>query len=151
MSNMSTKKTILAARQAVVDSTMQLPANNELGIDNAKVVSGFLGQLVSAVANVDANKDGKISLLEILAKAQVIAFAAISQLSGISLKAALAELKDLNSDERQRLIANFASTFELANRDAEWLVEDWLFWLEEGFSLFGRTKAMWKKEDEPAG
>lgn len=155
MSNMATKKTILQAQRANDPRALaiqQFPANNELGIDNARILAGFLGKIVTAVSTIDANRDGKITALEILNKLQVIAFDAFVTLPGISVKKAIAELRDANNEERQQLLLAFAEKFQLNNVEAEWLLEDWIFWLEQGYTLYVRTKQMFAKtEEEPVG
>jgi hypothetical protein len=153
---MATKKTILAAQRAQdprAAALQQFPALNELGIDNARILSAFLGKVVTAVSTIDANRDGKITALEVLNKLQVIAFEAFVTLPGMSLKTALAELRDANNDERQQLLLAFAEKFQLNNVEAEWLLEDWLFWLEEGITLAARTKRLFAKpvQEEPVG
>jgi hypothetical protein len=147
---MATKKTILQAQRANDPRSLaiqQLPINNELGIDNARILSGFIGKVVTAVSTIDANQDGKITALEILNKLQVIAFDAFVTLPGMSVKRAIAELRDANNEERQQLLLAFAEKFQLNNVEAEWLLEDWLFWLEEGFTLYTRTKEMFTKTE----
>lgn len=141
---MASKRTILEARNQPVDPAPQIPTSENLDIDQAKIVSGFLGQLVSAVATIDGNGDGKITWLEILNKVQVIGLSALVTFPSINLRTALAQLKDADAQEREQLIAAFSEKFDLANDQAEWLIEDWIFWLEEGFSLFKRTQAMLK-------
>ena len=43
---------------------------NKLGIENAQPAAGFLGSLITNLANMDANEDGQISAFEIFATAQ---------------------------------------------------------------------------------
>lgn len=148
---MATKKTILAA-QPPVSEDPGIPTNEHLDIDQAKIVSGFLGQLVTAVANIDSNGDGKISWVEILNKVQVIGLSALAIFPNVNLRVALAQLKDADAGERDQLIGAFSEKFDLSNDQAEWIIEDWINWLEDGFTLFKRTQATFKPvETVPAG
>lgn len=149
---MATKRTILAAQTEPGNEDPGFPTNNNLDIDQAKIVSGFLGQLVTAVANIDGNGDGKISWIEILNKVQVIGLSALSIFPNVNLRVALAQLKDADAGERDQLIAAFSEKFDLSNDQAEWIIEDWIKWLEDGFTLFKRTQATFKPvETVPAG
>lgn len=148
---MATKKTILEARTQPVQPAPQIPTSEDLDIDQAKIVTGFLGQLIGAVASIDGNGDGKISWVEILNKVQIIGLSALATFPNVNLRVALAQLKAADAQERQQLVAAFAEKFDLANDAAEWLIEDWIFWLEEGFSLFKRTQAMLKPTEVVAG
>lgn len=144
LNNMANKRTILEARNQPANTAPQIPTSENLDIDQAKIVSGFLGQLITAVVNIDGNGDGKISWIEILNKVQVIGLNALAIFPTINLRVALAQLKDADAQEREQLIAAFSEKFDLTNDAAEWLIEDWIFWLEEGFTLFKRTQAMLK-------
>lgn len=149
---MATKHTIIAARTQPEIKAGLSEEPTELGIDQAKIVTGFLAQLVSAVANIDGNKDGKISWIEILNKVQVIGLSALATFPQVNLRTALAQLKDVDSGERDILMATFSEKFDLTNDQAEWLIEDWIKWLEEGFTLFKRTKTFLQPaETTPAG
>lgn len=141
---MATKKTILAAQTEPASRALasEIPTSEHLDIDQAKIVSGFLGQLVTAVVNIDGNNDGKISWVEILNKVQVIGLSALATFPTVNLRVALAQLKDADAGERDTLIATFSEKFDLSNDQAEWVIEDWIKWLEDGFTLFKRTKAL---------
>jgi len=139
---MATTKTILPATTRT--EPRAAVENDELGIDQAKIIAGFVGQTITALTSLDADQDGKITYVEILAKLQVIGLAALSTFPGLNFKLAIAQFKDTNNAERQELILTFAEKFQLSNTEAEWLIEDWLSWLSDGFNLVARTRAILK-------
>ena len=111
------------------------------GIDNATPVAQFVGELVTAIASMDANQDGQISWLEILNKVQVIGFKAISTFTNTDLTMLKKELADLDNEELKQLIEAFADKFKLSKQEAEWLIEDWLRHIADTAKLVGRTVA----------
>jgi len=142
---MATTKTIVpAATSARTEPRPTVAANDELGIDQAAIIASFMGQTITALTSLDANQDGKITYVEILNKVQVIGLAALATFPGLNFKTAIAQFKDADHEERKELIASFAAKFELSNTEAEWLIEDWLTWLSDGFSLVARTRTILK-------
>jgi hypothetical protein len=118
----------------------------ELGIQAVSPVVAFTGRLVTTVVNIDEDGDGKVEGSEILKAAQNIGFDAFAVFRGFNLGEVKAELKDLDPTERQQLIDVFAKEFDLSNDEAEYLIEDWIEWLNRGTVLISRTRAMTKKE-----
>lgn len=110
----------------------------------ASPVAGFVGELITGLATLDANRDKKITWLEMINKVQLIGFKALSTFSGFDLaefKEGIAELYQ-NTSARKELIEAFIQTFELTNREAEYLLEDFLRWLEQGVTLYNRLQAL---------
>lgn len=77
-------------------------ANNQVGIEESKVVFSLIGTSVRAVANLDTNKDGTIQTLEILNGVQVIALKALRNLPDI--RAFRSEAVDYTEAEKAELI-----------------------------------------------
>jgi hypothetical protein len=75
------------------------------------VVSAF-GQLITAAANLDSDKNGQIELTEIFTFVQTL----VMKVAGVygSFPKALKQLNDVTSDERSEFIDLFASNFELS-------------------------------------
>ena len=49
---------------------------------------------------------------------------------------------DITKKEAQTLAEALAQTFSLSNKEAEWLVEDYIAWLAQGYNLIRRTIAI---------
>ena len=101
------------------------------------VVSAF-GQLITAAANLDSDKDGRIELTEIFNFVQTL----VMKVAGVygSFPKALKQLNDVTSDERSEFIDLFAAKFELSNEDAEKLIEEWLFVVDDLLDAIKATK-----------
>lgn len=107
-------------------------------------VSAFIGMLITSIFTLDANHDSKVTWIEVFNKIQVIGLKALVTFPGFDLaefKQGLAELKT-DSSARKQLIDSFAEQFELSNREAEYLLEDFLRWLEQGVTLYNRLQAI---------
>ena len=101
------------------------------------VVSAF-GQLITAAANLDTDKNGQIELTEIFTFVQTL----VMKVAGVygSFPKALKQLNDVTSDERSEFIDLFASNFELTNVDAEKLIEEWLYVVDDLLDAIKATK-----------
>lgn len=127
-----------------MDENSQALSSGDLGIDNAALLASDLGSIITGLVNIDTNKDGKISAIETFGFLQLATVKVLSRYR--TLSEAMAELKDTDSTERKALIAELAKTFDLENDEAELLIEDWLYWVEEGGTLVGRTINLLKTE-----
>lgn len=107
-------------------------------------VAAFVGNLFTSLTTVDANKDGKISWIEGINKIQVIGLQALSTFSGFELTLFRQGLDDLRKDAeaRKQMIEAFVEKFELSNREAEYLFEDFIRWLADGVTLFNRLQSL---------
>ena len=103
-----------------------------------KLVVAAFGQLITAAANLDSDKDGQIELTEIFNFVQTL----VMKVAGVygSFPAAIKQLKDVTSDERTEFIDLFAANFELSNEDAEKLIEEWLFVVDDLLDAIKATK-----------
>jgi len=120
-----------------MEDNSQALSSGDLGIDNAALLASDLGSIITGLVNIDTNNDGKISAIETFGFLQLATVKVLSRYR--TLSEAMAELKDADSTERKALIGELAKTFDLENDEAELLIEDWLFWVEEGGTLVGRT------------
>ncbi len=124
---------------------------NHLGVDNAKPAVSFLGSLITNLGSLDANNDGKISAFEIFATAQKVTVEFFSLNSRISSWEEVGnEIVDLTKKEAQTLTEALAKTFALSNKEAEWLVEDYIAWLAQGYVLIRRTISIKKSQPKAA-
>jgi hypothetical protein len=120
------------------------PQKGNLGIDNAIPFAQDIGSIITGLVNIDTNKDGHISGMEVFGFLQLATVKVIGRFN--TFNEALAEIKDTDSDERNALIAEFSKTFDLTNDDAELLIEEWIGWIEDGGTLVGRTIQLLKKD-----
>jgi acetylglutamate kinase len=114
--------------------------NSNLPITRVTPVTHLLAEAVSALINIDADKNGAVSLAEALNALQIIGLRAVTTFVGFDMKDFKDQLRDIDAQERKQLIEAFASKFTLSNLEAEILVEDWLRWLEQGVTNIERTK-----------
>ena len=103
--------------------------------------------ILNAVLTIDANKDKKIELSEVLPLLMVVVTRTMSSYGSIGQ--ALSELKEAfvgegNAGARAELVAVFAEKFDIENDVIEELVEDTLAYLVEGYDLVLRYKALAK-------
>lgn len=117
-------------------------AKQNLPITRVTPVTSFLAEAVSALINIDADKNGAVSLAEALNSLQIIALRAVTTFVGFDMAEFRAQLKDIDPQERKDLVETFAAKFKLPNVEAEILVEDWLRWLEQGITNIERTKRL---------
>lgn len=111
-----------------------------LPITQVKPVTAFIGKLVTNSIAIDQNKDGVIQMMEWLNLLQVTVLDVFRQFAGFSFAEFKAQLRDIDPNERKELIATFKEVFVLSDTEAELLLEMWLDWLEQGVSLFERTR-----------
>jgi acetylglutamate kinase len=115
---------------------------SNLPITRVTPVTHFLAEAVSAIINIDSDKNGAISLAEALNALQIIGLRAVTTFVGFDMKEFREQLRDIDAQERKQLVEAFASKFTLGNLEAEILVEDWLRWLEHGITNIERTKRL---------
>lgn len=118
---------------------------NKQPITRVKPVVSFLANLVSRITQIDANRDGRVQMLEALNALQVLAFEAFKDFYGFSVAELRLQVRDIDEAERAELVAVFKEKFILTNTEAELVIEAWLDWLSQGFGLFERTKALFDK------
>jgi hypothetical protein len=101
------------------------------------LVTAF-GELITAAAKLDSDKDGKIELTEIFSFVQTL----VMKVAGVygSFPEAIKQLNDVTSEERTEFIDTFASEFELSNDDAEELIEEWLYMVDDLLDAIKATK-----------
>ncbi len=125
-------------------------AKLNLPINRVKPVAAFVGQLISKLTTLDANKDGKIQFLEIMSALQVVGFEAFQSFYGFSMNEFKAQLRDIDPQERGELLAAFKEKFVLSDLEAELLLEAWIDWAVQGISLIERTKMIFGKTETVA-
>lgn len=106
-----------------------------------------LTAILNAVLSIDADKNKKIELSEVLPLLMVVVTRTMSSYGSIGQ--ALSELEEAfvgeeNADARAELVAVFAANFDLSNDELEELVEDTLSYLVEGYDLILRFKSLAK-------
>ena len=103
-----------------------------------KLVVAAFGQLITAAANLDSDKNGQIELTEIFTFVQTL----VMKVAGVygSFPSAIKQLNDVTSDERSEFIDLFASNFELTNDNAEKLIEEWLYVVDDLLDAIKATK-----------
>lgn len=89
-----------------------------------QLVTAF-GELITAAARLDSDKDGKIELTEIFNFVQIL----VMKVAGVygSFPEAIKQLNNVNSEERKEFVNAFADSFQLENKQAEQVIEEWLF------------------------
>lgn len=117
-------------------------AKQNLPITRVTPVTHFLAETVSALINIDTDRNGAISIAEALNAIQIIGLRAVTTFVGFNMSEFREQLKDIDPQERKQLIDAFASKFTLGNLEAEILVEDWLRWVEQGVTNIERTKRL---------
>ena len=78
---------------------------------------------------MDSDKDGKIELTEIFSFVQTLVMK-VAAVYG-TFPEAMKQFKDVKSAERKELIVAFADSFNLENNDAEEVIEEWLFVIDD--------------------
>lgn len=111
-----------------------------------KFITDFTA-ILNAVLSIDANKDKKIELSEVLPLLMVVVTRTMS--SYASIGQALSELEEAfvgeeNAGARAELVGVFAANFDVENDVIEELVEDTLAYLVEGYDLVLRYKSIAK-------
>jgi uncharacterized protein YdiU (UPF0061 family) len=112
-----------------------------------KFVQDF-AQLFNAALGIDADKDKKITFVEVGSLLMVLVAKTMANYP--TAIQALEEIRDAfagpeKQAERQELVAVFGDNFDLENDEIENLVEEWLFQLVEVYGLIIRTADAFKK------
>lgn len=118
---------------------------------STNIVAQLLGKFITTLLGIDANNDGKIVWVETLNATQTIVMSVLVNYPGFDVeefKMQLAALKD-NPAEREALINTFADEFDLRNDVVEFLIEDTLRYLEDGFTLSERWSKVFKPKEVP--
>jgi len=105
--------------------------------EKARGFGETIGKVTTNVIYIDSNRDGKISRTEILSFITAIALEGIQSFDDIP--AAIEELKTEGSAARTAFVEGIKKEFDLINDTVEFLIEDWLEWLEKGITLGERT------------
>lgn len=114
-----------------------------LSIDKASRLIEAFAKIISQVATLDKDKDGSISIAEIITFVQAFIMEAVAVYGDFST--ALQQLRDADGEDRKLLVTTFADKFELPNNDAEVLIEDWIFHVIDTAELVGATIDVIKK------
>ena len=113
-------------------------------IESATKIAEAFGNLVTATTNIDTNKDGKLQTNEVLTYAGNLSLLVIQNYG--YFPAGLKEIGQANGEQRAALIAAFATKFDLTNDEAEFVIEDWLNYLNAGSLLVRRTALAFGKK-----
>lgn len=108
-------------------------------------IVGFVARTITDVVRIDDDQDGRVEGAEILSFSWKRSQDAFATFRGWNLKEFRAQFGDLDEGERKAQIEIFAKAFDLRNDDAEFLIEDWLRWMEQGATLIGRTRRVMQK------
>lgn len=120
-------------------------AQSNLPTTKVDPVVSFIGRLITALLHIDEDQDNKVEGMEILQFAQTVGFDAFATFRDFTLPDFIAQLRDLDATERKEAIELFAADFKARNQEMEWLIEDWLRYLENGAVLVERSKTLLKK------
>ena len=107
-----------------------------------KLVESF-AKVVSAVAGIDKNKDGKLQVNEIFEIVQTLAME-IFNIYG-DVETGIDQLANADSKDYDLFVKTFAEKFDLANNDAEALIEKVIYFVQDGIELFFEIKGQFKK------
>jgi hypothetical protein len=58
------------------------------------------------------------------------------------------EAVDVDPEERDALVVYFEDKFDISNDEAEGIVEDYIYWLEDTFTLYKKTVAFIKRRGD---
>jgi len=114
-----------------------------LSIDKATRLIEAFAKIISQVATLDKDKDGTISIAEIITFVQAFIMEAVAVYGDFST--AVKQLRDANGEDRKLLATAFADKFELPSQEAEVLIEDWIFHIIETTELVASTIDVIKK------
>lgn len=114
-----------------------------LTIDKATRLIEAFAKIISQLATLDKDKDGTISIAEIITFVQAFIMEAVAVYG--DFKTALQQLRDSNGEDRKLLATTFADKFELPSQEAEVLIEDWIFHIIDTAELVGATIDVIKK------
>ena len=111
-------------------------------VEAKKLVESF-AKVVSAVAGIDKNKDGKLQVNEIFDIVQVLAMEIFNVYGDI--ETGIAQLGNTDSKDFRVIVDAFAAKFDLEDNHAEELIEKTLNFVLDGYELFEEIKLYFKK------
>lgn len=123
---------------------------DEIGIHLVDPVMAFLARFITRLVTIDGNQNGRVEGMEILQFAQQVGFDAFGVFQGFRFPEFWEQLKNADKAERAKLIDTFAKEFDLPNDEVEWLIEDWLRFLDQGAHMVTRTQKLLRKKEDAA-
>ena len=123
----------------------KLESISEVGIESVNPIVRFLARTINRVVRIDEDQDGDVEGGEILKTVQNVGFDAFATFRGFSWPEFKLQTSDVDAVERQQLVEAFAQEFDLPNDQAEYLIEDYLEWLNRGSVLIERTRKLTQK------
>lgn len=111
-------------------------------VEAKKLVESF-AKVVSAVAGIDKNKDGKLQVNEIFEIVQILAME-IFNIYG-DIETGIEQLGNTDSQDFRFIVNAFAAKFDLEDDHAEELIEKTLNFVLDGYELFEEIKLYFKK------
>ena len=111
-------------------------------VEAKKLVESF-AKVVSAVAKIDTNGDGKLQLNEIFELVQVLASEIFTVYGDV--ETGIEQLSNTDSKDFRVIVAAFAAKFDLEDDHAEELIEKTLNFVLDGYELFEEIKLYFKK------
>lgn len=111
----------------------------------AKSLTSGLGRAISAFVDIDSNKDGKVSNGEWFAAGQAVFTIVLTNFSSAGV--GLQQIKNPTPALRQALAEAFQEGFDIQNNEAEFLVEDFVLWANQGVRLVERAIALRKSKN----
>lgn len=111
-------------------------------VEAKKLVESF-AKVVSSVAGIDKNKDGKLQVNEIFEVVQILAMEIFNVYGDV--ETGLDQLGNTDSKDFRDFVDAFAAKFELENEEAEILIEKTLNFVLDGYELFEEIKLFFKK------
>lgn len=112
---------------------------------SARLLGQFVGSTITTISNADANRDGIIQTGEIFGALLSVLLKGAQVFD--SFEAALRELKEQGNPAREELLAGLAAEFNITNDELELLIEDTLYFIEDGITLTERWVAYTKKDE----
>lgn len=85
---------------------------NNHGITSSKPIFQLVGTAIYSVVNIDSNKDGQVTTLEVLGAVQIVAFQVIKDVP--NLKEFRKEAADYTEAEKEELIRDLVQTTNFA-------------------------------------
>jgi hypothetical protein len=114
---------------------------------NAQNFGAFVGETITSFLNADSNRDGKLQAGEIASVVLSILISGVKVFD--TFDEALAELRNNGSPARVALLNGLKAKFDLEDDTLESLIEDTLFFIEDGIAITERWMAF-RKVTEPA-
>ena len=115
-------------------------------MENARKFGEAIGKLTTGAINLDSNRDGKISTAEIIGFGTTVLVQALGNFQNIP--EAIRELRKEGSAARVAFLEGLKNEFDLENDAAEFIIEDWLDWIEKGITLGERTAKVLKPANQ---